>query len=93
MNKESVILLVGNILRDIRNQSGMTLTELATLAGLDYKTVQRYEIGKHSPDVPSLLAILDVQGVPLAQFAQMLDNARKELDNKPHDTTGQEESR
>jgi transcriptional regulator with XRE-family HTH domain len=57
--------LVGDRLRQIRTQRGITLTELSTRTGISKSTLSRLETGQRRPTLELLLALADTYRVPL----------------------------
>lgn len=57
-------LQVGHLLRSARLHRNLTQDQLATLAGLDSKTISRIENGVMSPILDHLLDIADALDVP-----------------------------
>ena len=61
----AVIAEVGPRLRRLRNQRGVTLTELAAATGISKSTLSRLESGQRKPSLELLLPIADAHRVPL----------------------------
>ena len=65
---------VGNRLREIRQQSGLSQRELAQRAGLTNGTVSLIEQNKTSPSVASLKRLLDAIPMSIAEFFATLED-------------------
>ena len=50
---------LGTVLRDCREQSGMSIRELARRVGWYPSSISRFESGEYLPDIPTLRAIVD----------------------------------
>jgi transcriptional regulator with XRE-family HTH domain len=59
---------VGNKIREIRKQAGMSMKELAGAVGLSYLTIQRIETGEVSPSVAVLSEIAYCLKRPITSF-------------------------
>lgn len=58
--------VVGDRLRRLRHERGVSLSELAKRSGVDKATLADVEIGAHSPALQTLWAITAQLGVPIA---------------------------
>ncbi|AAR29746.1 hypothetical protein VWBp58 [Streptomyces phage VWB] len=58
--------LIGARIRDARILTNLSQLELATLAGVDHKTIHRVEYGLSDPGLGLLLQIAHAVDVPLA---------------------------
>lgn len=61
------------ILRELREQAGLTQTELAARLGRNQSYVTRYETSRRRVDFAELLGILKALKVSLTQFAAMYE--------------------
>lgn len=52
----------------LRHQAKLSQDQLAVRAGVDRRSIQRYEAGERDPRYPDLLLIADALGVPLADL-------------------------
>jgi putative transcriptional regulator len=57
--------MFANRIRELRQQQGMTMTELAFKAGLSVGIIQRYETGKTDPPLSVAHRVAKVLGEPL----------------------------
>jgi len=71
--RELVNVLLGQ-LKEARNASGLSQRKLATLAGLDPKTISFFEQRKRSPTLHSLLLIAEVLEFDLGKSIGELRN-------------------
>jgi transcriptional regulator with XRE-family HTH domain len=77
MDAKPPIDLIAAALRRERERTGLTLTEVATRAGIAKSTLSQLESGTGNPSLETLWAICTVLGI---QFSQILDPPR------PHTT-------
>jgi transcriptional regulator with XRE-family HTH domain len=59
---------IGNRIREIRKNNGMSMKEMAQKVGVSYLTIQRIETGKVSPSVALLSEIAYHLRHPIASF-------------------------
>ncbi|MFZ2491326.1 MAG: helix-turn-helix transcriptional regulator, partial [Thermoanaerobaculia bacterium] len=59
---------IGEALRSVRTARAMSLSEVATAAGISTATLSRIETGKQSLDVAVLVRICAILHVPAAQL-------------------------
>lgn len=59
---------IGAIIRSARVNKGLTQYALAEMVDMDEKQLSRLESGKHYPTLKTLLAIIEVLGMRLADF-------------------------
>lgn len=64
---------IGAIIRAARVNKGLTQYSLAEKVDMDEKQLSRLESGKHYPTLKTLLAIIDVLDMRLADFDIMQD--------------------
>ena len=67
---------IGNRIREIRKNTGMSMKELAQKVGVSYLTLQRVETGKVSPSVALLSEIAYHLRHPIASFFDKAIGAR-----------------
>ena len=60
MPKGNIHMIIGKKLRELRNQSGLSQTQMASKLGISYQQVQKYEKGVNCPNVTRLFQIADV---------------------------------
>lgn len=73
--KDVFDLDIGNRLRAIRKERGLSQRELATRAGLTNGTISLIEQNKTSPSVASLKSLLDAIPISLADFFSTLEDS------------------
>lgn len=64
----TVLAGVGPRLRRVRNQRGVTLTELAAATGISKSTLSRLECGQRKPSLELLLPIAQAHQIPLDEL-------------------------
>ena len=62
--------LIGERIKVLRKQAGLTQEQLAELVGLDARHLSRLEVGRHFPSLDSLERIAGALNVPLVEFFQ-----------------------
>ena len=62
--------LLGERIKALRRQAGLTQEELAEQVGLDARHLSRLEVGRNFPSLDSLERIATVLNVPLVEFFQ-----------------------
>lgn len=62
---------IGAMIRELRRAAGMSQMRLADKIGISYQQIQKYEKGTSKLNVPRLMQIAGVFGVPVTAF---LDN-------------------
>lgn len=62
--------LVGERIKVLRKNAGLTQEQLAEQVGLDARHLSRLEVGRHFPSLDSLERIAQVLNVPLTEFFQ-----------------------
>jgi transcriptional regulator with XRE-family HTH domain len=67
---------IGNRIREIRKNAGMSMKELAQMVGVSYLTIQRIETGKVSPSVALLSEIAFHLKHPITSFFDKAMGAR-----------------
>ena len=65
---------LGNRIRQARKRSGLTMNQLAELAGVSYLTIYRIETGKVSPSVSLLTEIAHHLNEPITKFFEKGEN-------------------
>ena len=75
---DTVITLVGNRIRDLRKEQGMTQLDLATKSDIDERQVQRLERGHTSATLKTLLKISKGLGVTIFDFFSFMNDVAKQ---------------
>ena len=75
---ENNILL--SLLRQVRQDAGLTQAEMAARLGVNQSWISYYERGSRKLDMLQVRQICVAAGIPLAQFAAMLDKAISEVE-------------
>ncbi len=70
-------VVLGAHVRDMRKARSMSQQQLADRIGIARVNLARLEHGRHTPMVPTLIAIADALGVTLAQLVAPVDAARE----------------
>lgn len=65
------LIALGRMLRAVREQKGMSVTELAQAAGFKRRRLLRIEAGELDPHYDGLIALADGLGVPLANLLEV----------------------
>jgi transcriptional regulator with XRE-family HTH domain len=65
---------IGNFLKTLRNEHGLTQEQLAAQLNVSRRTVSRWETGRNLPDLSILIELADFYGVHLRE---LLDGERK----------------
>ena len=68
IDKDDFIKLVGQRIRQIRQNKNMTIEELALEAELEYKQLSRIELGKINTSIYQIYKISDTLSVPLTEI-------------------------
>lgn len=71
------------LLKQIREEAGLTQRQLATLLGVPQSRVSDYERGESLPDILVLRQYLAAQGIELVDFVRRLEQAITELPVSP----------
>lgn len=86
--------LLGERIRELRKQQGLTQEQLAELVEIEQKHVSRIELGKSAPTIDRLEKIAEVLNTPVKEFfdyihladretkAESLEELLKELDEE-----------
>lgn len=61
---------LGHRIAALRQDAGLSQDQLAGLAGMDRRSIQRYEAGRRDPRYADLLLIADALNVPLADLVR-----------------------
>jgi transcriptional regulator with XRE-family HTH domain len=61
---------IGKMIREMRKAAGMSQMQLADKIGVSYQQVQKYEKGASKLNVPRLLQIAEIFGVPVMTFLE-----------------------
>ncbi len=75
--KDSLLVAVGRRISRLRKERGITLSELAKIAGISKSTLSAIESGDANPTISTLWAIADALNVP---FGELLPEEFKEVD-------------
>ena len=75
---ENNILL--SLLRQVRQDAGLTQAEMAARLGVNQSWISYYERGSRKLDMLQIRQICVAVGVPIAEFAAMLDKAIEEVE-------------
>jgi len=75
--KDSLLIAVGRRISRLRKERGITLSELAKIAGISKSTLSAIESGDANPTISTLWAIADALNVP---FGELLPEEFKEVD-------------
>lgn len=67
---ESLYLIVGKLLRKLRQSKDLTLVDLEQKSGIPFKTIQRYEVGSRKISKETLKLILSLMGKDYDEFMQ-----------------------
>lgn len=70
----------GPRLRELRNEAGLTLADLAEKSGLHSQTIVKLEGGERGPVWGTVVALADALGVPVEAFRKA---ARAEMERRP----------
>lgn len=91
---KSTKILLGERIKELRKNRGMTQEQLAELVDIEQKHVSRIELGKNAPTIDRLERIAEVLDTPVKEFfdfihladrktkAQSLEKMLKELDEE-----------
>ncbi len=74
--REDEIRRIGRQLRFLREQSGRTLDQLASAAGLSVRAVRELEAGRTNPTLATVVAVADVLGLSIDEI---LTAARRDI--------------
>ncbi len=66
------------LLREVRQNAGLTQTELANKLGKPQSYVSKYEAGERSLDLMELLKLCATIGIPLTNFVAKFENYKDE---------------
>lgn len=64
---------IGERIRQIRKDSGLSQGELAELIDVEQKHVSRWELGGRVPDVYTLVGLSEALGIPLSELVEELN--------------------
>jgi len=68
MDKKTLLLKLGERVKDIRTQKGLTQTELANKIGKDHPAINKLENGKVNPSYYFLCEVAQGLGVDVKEF-------------------------
>ena len=77
---ETISVVFGNRVRNLRNQKGMSQERLAELAGLHSTYIGQIERGEKNPTVDTVSKIAKGLGIPMVRFFENIDGL---VDNEP----------
>jgi transcriptional regulator with XRE-family HTH domain len=60
----------GDRLRAVREQAGVSLSELGRRTDIAYQTIMKYERGENEPTWPTVLKIAEALGVSTEEFRE-----------------------
>lgn len=83
-----VLAEVGPRLRRVRDERGMTLTELAAATGISKSTLSRLESGQRKPSLELLLPIAEAHQVPLDELVGAPEVGDPRVQFKPRERNG-----
>lgn len=66
--KDSIPVLVGKRIKQLRNERGLTQTKLAEFVGKDRQYLYKIEKGKVTPNIVTISALADALEVSLKDF-------------------------
>lgn len=84
----NVLAEVGPRLRRLRDERGVTLTELAAVTGISKSTLSRLESGQRKPSLELLLPIADAHQVPLDDLVGAPEIGDPRIRFKPQERNG-----
>jgi len=71
MEKEEVLKMVGERIREIRKEKGISQKQLAHTINKDQQSIQRLEAGKINPSIYYLFEIADGLKIDIAQLLKI----------------------
>lgn len=71
---DKIDLAIGEELRDLRKQRGMTLLDVAERIGCTKSLISHYEHGKASISVPQLIKLCEIYQVP---YVDVLEKVKR----------------
>jgi len=84
----TVLAEVGPRLRRVRDERGVTLTELAAITGISKSTLSRLESGQRKPSLELLLPIAEAHQVPLDDLVGAPEVGDPRIKFKPQERNG-----
>jgi transcriptional regulator with XRE-family HTH domain len=75
--RERKILL--DLLRELRNQKGLTQGQLGKAIGAKQAFVSKYETGERRLDFLDLVAICEALGISIVRFAEKFEGSRRSV--------------
>ncbi len=82
------LVKIGECLRDLRREKGLTQEQLAEKLNVSRRTVSRWETGSSTPDLDVLLQLTDLYGVDLRSLLNG-ETVRKEMTDETKETVQQ----
>ena len=67
---------IGNFLKKLRNEKGLTQEQLAEKLNTSSRAVSRWETGRNMPDLAMLITVSDFYGVDIKE---LIDGEKKEV--------------
>lgn len=68
MNEQAELIRFGETFRQVREQEGVTIADLATKTGIDPEQINALEAGRLDPAFDVMCALADGIGVPLSSL-------------------------
>ncbi|MBX3101544.1 MAG: helix-turn-helix transcriptional regulator [Bacteroidetes bacterium] len=66
------IILIGREIKRLREVASLTQQDVAIMAGVDIRTIQRIEKGEHGMGVPVLIGIAEALGVCVGDILRVI---------------------
>ena len=66
-------LLVGSNLRKLRESMGLSLSQLASMSGISYRSISEYENGEGNPSLEKLLTLCKCLGANFSELFETQD--------------------
>ena len=67
-------MTVGENIRNIRKEKGLTQKKLAELCGINEVQIRQYELGKANPKIETISKIADALNVPIGKILIIVNN-------------------
>lgn len=80
--KETIDIVFGKVLRDLRNKSLKTQEELALDAGLERTYISMLELGQRTPTIKTLAQLSQALKVPMSDIVKQFEESYKKATNK-----------
>nr|WP_304220277.1 helix-turn-helix transcriptional regulator [Fredinandcohnia onubensis] len=72
---------IGDRLKQIREEKGISANALEKLSGVNRATINRIEANKHSPSIGTLLKICDALDITIIQFFNESEDIFSDMNN------------